>query len=65
MECPTEVLLQRLTERAASSNREDDTAERIKKRIDSFKDSDTKGLLDRLYKNPIYKVLARRISWER
>jgi adenylate kinase family enzyme len=56
MECPPEVLLQRLTNRAMSSDREDDAEERIRKRIDVFRNSDTKGLLDQLSKNPLQKV---------
>jgi adenylate kinase family enzyme len=62
MECPPEVLLQRLTNRAVSSDREDDAEERIKKRIDIFRSSDTKGLLDQLSKNPLQKVNTLQVS---
>ncbi|KAL2016053.1 hypothetical protein VTK56DRAFT_4319 [Thermocarpiscus australiensis] len=56
MECPAEVMLQRLTKRAMSSNREDDTPEKIKKRIESFKNLGTECLLNQLSKNALYKV---------
>ncbi|KAK4095830.1 P-loop containing nucleoside triphosphate hydrolase protein, partial [Parathielavia hyrcaniae] len=36
MECPVEVMLQRLTERAMSSDREHDAPERVNRRINSF-----------------------------
>jgi adenylate kinase family enzyme len=62
MECPPEVMLQRLTKRAMSSHREDDAKERIKKRIDIFRNSDNKGLLDQLSGNPLQKVRIPQVS---
>jgi adenylate kinase family enzyme len=56
MECPVEVMLQRLTKRAMSSNREDDAPERFNKRINSFQASNTERLLKRLSKNALHKV---------
>jgi hypothetical protein len=50
---------QRLAERARSSNREDDSPERIKKRIESFKGSNMEPLLQQLSKNPIYKACTK------
>ena len=59
MDCPAEVMDQRLAERAKSSNREDDSPERIRKRIETFKGSNMEPLLHQLSKNPIYKVQKR------
>lgn len=56
MRCRPEVLLQRLTERARTSSRDDDQVDRIKKRIASFEESDSKVLMGQLSKNQVYEV---------
>ncbi|KAJ4288328.1 hypothetical protein N0V88_007366 [Collariella sp. IMI 366227] len=56
MQCPPEVLLQRLTERARTSNRDDDEVGRIKERVASFEESDSTTLMGRLSKNQVYKI---------
>ncbi len=55
-------MLQRLTARAKSSDRDDDQEDRIKKRIERFEKSGSKTLLDQLSKNPIYEVPSHRAS---
>jgi adenylate kinase family enzyme len=49
-------MLQRLTKRAMSSDREDDRPERTSKRINSFKASNTERLLKQLSKNALHKA---------
>ncbi|KAJ4307326.1 hypothetical protein N0V88_000709 [Collariella sp. IMI 366227] len=59
MQCPPEVLRERLIERARTSNREDDEVDRIKKRVASFEESDSATLMGQLSKNPknpVYKI---------
>ncbi len=56
MRCPPEVLLQRLTERARTSGRDDDEESRIKERVERFENSDFEGLVQRLSKNPVGEV---------
>jgi hypothetical protein len=56
MQCPPEVLLQRLTERARTSGRADDEESRIKERVANFEKADLSALMDQLSKNPVYEV---------
>ncbi len=62
MQCPPAVLLQRLTERARTSNRDDDQEDRINKRVASFEKSDYTALIGQLSKNQVYEVRASQSS---
>lgn len=62
MQCPPAVLLQRLTERARTSDRDDDKADRINKRVESFKRSDFTALIGQLSKNQVYEVRTSQSS---
>lgn len=55
LECPTEIMVQRVQQRSASSARDDDATAVLVKRIDTFLQTN-KSVLDHLVKNKLSRV---------